>query len=474
MPIIGITGSQNTKGFLQPNAPTIGTATNVGTSRAYNNGAATVTFTAAASGAAATSFTVTSSPGGYTGTGASSPITVAGLQSNTAYTFTVTGTNAAGTGAASAASNSITATTVPQAPTIGTATAGVGSATVTYTAGANGGAAVSTFTATSSPGSLTGTGSSPITVSGLTNGTGYTFTVTATNANGTSSASSASNSVTPSFPSTLTDNFNRSGSLGTASDGVNPWTSVTGNFSVNGSYATASTVPSIASVTLSGSTVQNLQVDIPDTLGGVGPAFWVIDSNNYFAVDAVYEQSSSSSCSGQGFYWDGPSSPCGGCVQGCEYEISCPCTGPAGQYFSQSCSPTSLRQSICMGACDSPSGSATYLNPIWRCTTSVSTTTYNSILEMRKVVSGTLANSRFTYSSSPSAYSTTGSIKVTTSGDSATIYAYSGQSLGGSLLYSTTSNFSGHTKANKVGIFKTSSSARQGSQLDNISATVTT
>jgi hypothetical protein len=190
-----------------PNAPTIGTATNVGSGRAYNNGRADVTFTAPTfnGGLPITSYTVTSSPGGFTGTGASSPITVTGLQSSTSYTFTVTATNARGTGPASAASNSITATTVPQAPTIGTAAdGGTGTtATVTYTAGATGGAAVSAYTATSSPGSLTGTGASPITVSGLTTGTAYTFTVTATNANGTSTASAASNSVTPASPSSF-------------------------------------------------------------------------------------------------------------------------------------------------------------------------------------------------------------------------------------------------------------------------------
>jgi hypothetical protein len=184
-----------------PNAPTIGTATNVGTARPYNNGSATVTFTAPVfdGGLPITAYTVTSSPGGFTGTGASSPITVTGLQSSVSYTFTVTATNARGTGAASAASNSITATTVPQAPTIGTATAGTSSATVGYTAGATGGSAITTFTATSSPGGQTGTGTSPITVSGLTSGTAYTFTVRATNANGQSAASAASNSITTGY-----------------------------------------------------------------------------------------------------------------------------------------------------------------------------------------------------------------------------------------------------------------------------------
>jgi len=223
MPILGASAS-GAKSV--PVAPTVGTATNVGTSRAYNNGAATVTFTAPNSKLPISSYTVTSSPGGYTGTGASSPITVTGLQSATAYTFTVTATSAIGTSAASAASNSITATTVPQAPTIGTPTLSNTTASITFTAGATGGSTVTGYTVTSSTGSLTGTGaSSPITVSGLSYNTAYTFTVTATNANGTSAASSASNSVTPSIPywlslidspNGLTNNSSQLNAIGTS------------------------------------------------------------------------------------------------------------------------------------------------------------------------------------------------------------------------------------------------------------------
>jgi hypothetical protein len=90
---------------------------------------------------------------------------------------------------------------IPNAPTIGTATATSDvAATVEYTAAVLG-ATGTTFTATSNPSSITGTGSSPITVTGLTASTSYTFTVTAGNANGTSAASSASNSITTNAPS---------------------------------------------------------------------------------------------------------------------------------------------------------------------------------------------------------------------------------------------------------------------------------
>ncbi|WP_211209725.1 beta strand repeat-containing protein [Uliginosibacterium gangwonense] len=267
-----------------PGSPTIGTA-------ATGAAQASVSFSAPAftGGASITGYTVTSSPGGFTGTGTGSPLVVTGLTNGTSYTFTVTATNSVGTGPASAASNSVVpqavqtitfanpgsqnfgttptlsatassgltvsftssttgvctvttggaltfvtigtctinadqagngsyaaATTVtrsfsvgavaPGAPSIGTATAGNGQATVSFTApSATGGASITAYTVTSSPGGLTVTGAaSPLTVTGLTNGTAYTFTVTATNSAGVSVASSASNSVTPKATQTIT------------------------------------------------------------------------------------------------------------------------------------------------------------------------------------------------------------------------------------------------------------------------------
>jgi hypothetical protein len=90
---------------------------------------------------------------------------------------------------------------VPSAPTIGTATAGNGSASVTFTAPPFSKLPITSYTVTASPGGATGTGSSsPITVSGLSNGTSYTFTVTASTVSSTTAASASSNSATPVAP----------------------------------------------------------------------------------------------------------------------------------------------------------------------------------------------------------------------------------------------------------------------------------
>lgn len=184
-----------------PEAPTIGTPSASGNAYSTTTSSLSVPVTANATGGSAiTSYTVTSNPGSFTASGASGPLSVSGLSVGTAYTFTATATNANGTSLNSSASSSTTVTTVPQAPTIGTATDLMTgpSVSVAFTPGATGGSAVTTYTATSSPGGFTGTSaSSPITVSGVSEGTSYTFTVTATNANGTSIASAPSNSVIP-------------------------------------------------------------------------------------------------------------------------------------------------------------------------------------------------------------------------------------------------------------------------------------
>lgn len=71
---------------------------------------ASIAFTAVTG---ATNYTVISTPGSFTGTGTTSPITVSGLSNGTAYTFQVRAENSVGNGAYSAASNSVTPVSKP-------------------------------------------------------------------------------------------------------------------------------------------------------------------------------------------------------------------------------------------------------------------------------------------------------------------------------------------------------------------------
>ncbi len=87
-----------------PGAPT-------GVAASAGNASATVTWTAPDNGGSPiTSYTVTSTPGGFTCTSASSPCTVSGLTNGTSYSFSVTATNVVGTGAASTSSSGVTPT----------------------------------------------------------------------------------------------------------------------------------------------------------------------------------------------------------------------------------------------------------------------------------------------------------------------------------------------------------------------------
>src|ERR1035437_9117659 len=93
----------------------------------------------------------------------------------------------------------ITYPDLPGAPTIGTATAGDTSATVTWsTPGSDGGSAITGYWIYPSSGPNINVGVvTSYTVTGLTNGTAYAFKVAAINAVGTGSQSGSSNSVSP-------------------------------------------------------------------------------------------------------------------------------------------------------------------------------------------------------------------------------------------------------------------------------------
>jgi hypothetical protein len=85
-----------------PDTPAIGSITRIDLG-------AQVAFTPTTKGGNVVSYTVISTPGSFTASGASSPLTITGLTNGTSYTFKVRATNATGTSAYSSESASITA-----------------------------------------------------------------------------------------------------------------------------------------------------------------------------------------------------------------------------------------------------------------------------------------------------------------------------------------------------------------------------
>lgn len=124
MPILG----SNSSGGSRPSAPVIGSATDGGTGTT-----ASVAFTPSTYiGKGTITYTATSNPGGLTATG-SSPITVTGLTTGTAYTFTVQGTTNYGiTSEVSSASNSVTPASPSSFESIATITPTSGTSSITF------------------------------------------------------------------------------------------------------------------------------------------------------------------------------------------------------------------------------------------------------------------------------------------------------------------------------------------------------
>jgi hypothetical protein len=165
-------------------------------------------------GSPVTSYTVTASGGRHVTVPAAQLraagyVKVGGLTDGTAYTFTVTATNATGTGPASLPSPpvrpAVTAVAKPGVPTGLHVTAGEGTAAVFFKPPADsGGSPVTGYRVTASNGAtatVTGRlvllGKEAFAVfAGLTDGTAYTFTVAALNAAGTG-PTATSGPVTP-------------------------------------------------------------------------------------------------------------------------------------------------------------------------------------------------------------------------------------------------------------------------------------
>jgi hypothetical protein len=192
-----------------PGAPTIGAAT-------ASNTTASVTWTPPASdgGTPITGFSVrvvdavTSAQIGALQSVAPNvtSLTVTGLTNLTAVRLQVQASNAVGAGAFSGLSNAVTpAAAVPDAPTIGTATAGIASALVTWTPPvSDGGSPITGYSVRVVDATNTQVGvlhpavagATSLNVTGLANGTAYSFQVLASNAQGPGAFSAPSNTVT--------------------------------------------------------------------------------------------------------------------------------------------------------------------------------------------------------------------------------------------------------------------------------------
>jgi hypothetical protein len=234
------------------------------------------------SGSSVTGYTVTSSPDGLTCTAGTAPTTcdVTGLRNTVAYTLTVVAHSAAGD-SLPATSDTVTPFTVPDAPTDLVATAGDGSASVAFSAGGNGGSAITNYEfsitdgATWTPISPQAT-VSPVTIPGLTHGTGYSVRLRAVNLAGPGAASDPV-SVTPhSTPTVISASPNLAPQSATALDvdvaGTGFVTGVAAAFSGTGITVNSTAFASATHVTVNitiGATaptgLRDITVTNPDT-----------------------------------------------------------------------------------------------------------------------------------------------------------------------------------------------------------------
>jgi len=243
--------------YTVPDIPTGLTAATV------NNNWPQLSFTPGFNGGSAvTQYTVTSTPGGLTGTGTGSPISIPGLTGNTFYTFSIYATNIAGNSTVAGPSNQIYFV-----PYVVVATAPVISGTV-----------ASNSTLTSSTGTWTGYGTTVTSyayqwnrggtpISGATSSTyklsdteisfTITCTVTATAASPAASGSSTSAGVGPFYAPLLAVNQNADSTLNVSWSNFTGGSPTTYQVLVDGALQTTVTAPATSVSSLSVSSGAN-------------------------------------------------------------------------------------------------------------------------------------------------------------------------------------------------------------------------
>ena len=197
--------------FLIPLPPGPPTANDVGTNRAFDNGAAVVDFSPVELAVSYKVYAAATGETTVTQTGASAPIIIGGLKSNTLYTFTVTGVNSGGTESdPSDPSTPTLITSVPStmsAPTASSPNPNQDVVSWTALTTNTGGKTITGYIWTASDGktNLSGgtPGGGPTTNTSVTvdqeAGTAQTYTIYAINANGNGAESLPSTSITTTF-----------------------------------------------------------------------------------------------------------------------------------------------------------------------------------------------------------------------------------------------------------------------------------
>ena len=227
------------------------------------NTQASVSFTApATNGSAITIYTVTSSPGGFTATGSASPIIVTGLSNGTEYSFTVIARNAIGNSSTSSSSNIVIPATIPDAPTINTASAtSATTVSVSLSApGVDGGLSIQNYTISVTPPSpgtvitktvLAAEITSATTVTGLNPGVTYAISAVATNGVGAGALATLTSAVsTPAVGPAAPTMVSASGSTATTGTISLSAPTNTGGAAINGYVTTLTPIGGGAAVVI--------------------------------------------------------------------------------------------------------------------------------------------------------------------------------------------------------------------------------
>jgi hypothetical protein len=183
-------------------------------------------------------------------------------------------------------------------PTIGTATAAEGAASITFTAPEiTVGGPITYYQMKSNPGNFTGTGTtSPIIVNGLTNDTPHTFTVAAGNSTGIGEYSSASNSATPiaaplppvSGYTVLLD-ANDSSTITTSSGAVTQWVDKSANGYVF-SQGTSTQRPTFGTNTINGRNVVTFDGVNDSLISTAASSTWKFMHSTQYTVFTVLKK----------------------------------------------------------------------------------------------------------------------------------------------------------------------------------------